>query len=161
MRPLLAFTMIPAAASAAAPAVPTAPAVGKLIDQLGDDDDDVRKAAEAKLTDLGEEVVPALLAASKKHADVDVRCDVMTIACAIHAKNWGPVKAIGPGAGSQGVPVRRRLLAQPRPLQQGRRVRRRRRRALILYEIDSGKEVGRVLEVGGARPGLDLSADGK
>ena len=32
---------------------------------------------------------------------------------------------------------------------------------LILYDLDTGKEVRRVMEVGGARPGLDVSRDGK
>lgn len=45
----------------------------RLIDQLGEEDDDVRKAAQEKLTGLGEEVLPTLHRAAKGHADVDVR----------------------------------------------------------------------------------------
>jgi WD40 repeat protein len=162
MRPLLALALLlPAVALAAAPAVPTAPAVAKLIDQLGDEDADVRKAAEAKLTGLGEDVVPALLAASKKHADVDVRLRVMTIARALHAKNWGPVKAIGPGAALKASPFGGGYWLNRVRFSKDGKYAVAAGGALILYEIDSGKEVGRVLEVGGARPGLDLSADGK
>ena len=148
-------------ATAAPAAAPAAPAVSKLIDQLGDDDKEVRKAAEEKLAGLGEEVLPALLEASKKHPDVDVRLRVMVVARAIRAKHWGAVKALAPGAALKQYPPgggywfnRVRISKDGKYAVVGGG-------ALILFEIDSGKEVGRVLEVGGARPGLDLSADGK
>jgi len=44
-----------------------------LIDQLGDDDEDKRAAAEKKLMEHSEQAHPAVLEASKKHADADVR----------------------------------------------------------------------------------------
>jgi WD40 repeat protein len=65
--------------------------VKKLIDQLGDDDEGVRKEAAKKLEALGETVLPALRAASKSHADVDVRLRAAVIAAAIHKKQYGEI----------------------------------------------------------------------
>ena len=59
------------AAFAAAPS--TAPLVNKPSDQLGDDDEDVRKEAEKNCGDLGEDVLASLRRAAKQHADVDTR----------------------------------------------------------------------------------------
>jgi hypothetical protein len=44
-----------------------------LIEQLGNEDEDTRKAAEKKLADLGEDALPALRKAGKSHDDADVR----------------------------------------------------------------------------------------
>src|SRR5688572_21271042 len=104
MRPLIVLLIVPALVLAAAPAVPTAPVVAKLIDQLGGDDD-TRAAAERKLTELGEDVLPALASASKKHPDIDTRLRAMVVARAIRARNWGPIKAIGPGAELKVYPI--------------------------------------------------------
>jgi WD40 repeat protein len=58
-------------------AVSAAPAddkdIAKLVEQLGHDDLDVRKAAEQKLTELAEQALPQLRAAAKGHLDADVR----------------------------------------------------------------------------------------
>ena len=47
--------------------------IAKLIDQLGDDDEDKGKAAEEKLLELGEQTHEAVRKAAKDHADADVR----------------------------------------------------------------------------------------
>jgi WD40 repeat protein len=162
MRHLLTILMlIPAALTlAAAPAVPTSPVVGKLIDQLGSDDEDTRKAAEKKLEGLGEDVLPVLHQAAKKHADIDVRLRALVLARAIRGKHWGLIKAIGPGAEVNQVGAHGYWLNRVRFSRDGKHAIAA-GGALILFEIATGKEVGRVLEVGGARPGLDLSKDGK
>src|SRR5262245_14852552 len=59
----------------------------KLIEQLGSDDLDTRKAAAAKLEALGEAALPALREAGKSAADVDVRLRALVIAAAITRRN--------------------------------------------------------------------------
>jgi WD40 repeat protein len=157
----LALLALPAAAPAAAPFVPLAAAVAALIDQLGDDDADVRNQAEKKLEALGEDAVPALLAASKKHPDIDVRLRVMVVARAIRANNWGLLEAIGPGAALKEHPFGGGYWLNRVRFSKDGKYAIAAGGALILYEIATGKEVGRVLEVARARTGLDLSADGK
>jgi WD40 repeat protein len=63
----------------------------KLIDQLGEDED-VKTAAVKKLTDLGEDVVPALRRAEKAHPDVDVRLRAGVVAAAIEEKVYREVR---------------------------------------------------------------------
>src|SRR5262245_54828773 len=58
-------------AYAAAPPPAVSPEVFKLIDQLGDDDDDVRKAAMHKLEAIGPLALGPLRQASNKHLDAD------------------------------------------------------------------------------------------
>src|SRR4051794_40816285 len=77
---------------AAAPPARVPPEVLKLIDQLGDGDEGVRKAAEKKLTDLGEDVLPALRRAAKEHDDVDVRLSAGVVARAIDKALFGEVR---------------------------------------------------------------------
>lgn len=58
-------------------------AIGKLIDELGDDDEDTRKAAEKKLLAMGEKALPALKKAATDHADADVRLRAIVLSKAI------------------------------------------------------------------------------
>lgn len=157
----LVVLTLPAIASAAAPVVPTAPAVAKLVDQLGDDDPDVRGDAEKKLVALGDDAVPALRVASKMHPEIDVRLRVLVVLRAIRSAAWGPVKALGPGAALKAYPFGGGYWLNRVRFSNDGKYAVAAGGALILYEIATGKEVGRVLEVGGARPGLDLSSDGK
>jgi WD40 repeat protein len=62
-------------ADSRAPARPEADAgeIARLIEQLGDDDADVRQAAQKKLGDIGEPALAALRKAAKSHLDADVR----------------------------------------------------------------------------------------
>src|SRR5262245_1640468 len=91
MRPLmlLGALFVGTMAFAAAPP-PKVPAEWlKLIDQLGDDDDDVRAAAAKKLDAIGEDVVPALRQASRALADVDARLRAGVVADAIEKRLYG------------------------------------------------------------------------
>lgn len=151
---VLLLAALPAVAAAQA-----APAVQKLIEQLGDDEPEVRKRAVARLESLDEEAVPALRVASKDHPDPDVRLRALTLLRAIRAKHFGPVKAIGPGAEIKN-PLGGYWLNRVRFSKDGKYALAA-GGGLILYEIATGKEVARALEVGRARPGLDLSRDGK
>src|SRR4051794_30635742 len=55
----------------------------KFIDQLGDDDEKTRQAAEKELASLGEDVLPALRRAHRGHADPDVRLTAGLLVAAI------------------------------------------------------------------------------
>jgi WD40 repeat protein len=76
----------------AAPPPRTPPEVKKLIEALGDDDVDTRKAAEKKLIALGANVLPALRRAIRKHPDVDVRLRAAVVAAAIAQDLRGEVR---------------------------------------------------------------------
>ncbi len=86
---LAAVVAVGGFAAAPPPGVPAE--VKKLIEQLGDDDADVRKAAARKLEDLGEGVLQPLRQAGKSHADVDVRLRAAVVAAAIEKKLFGEV----------------------------------------------------------------------
>src|SRR5262249_6757998 len=92
--------------------------------------------------------------------DIDVRLRALVLARSIRSRHWGLLRAFGGGAdvtevGSHGYWFNRVRFSRDgkHAVVAGG--------ALILFEIGTGKEVGRVMEVGGARPGLDLSRDGK
>src|SRR5262249_10011835 len=57
--------------------------ISKWIDQLGDDDEDVRKKAEKALLALGEAALAPLQKASKDHPDADVRLRAIILAKAV------------------------------------------------------------------------------
>ena len=73
MRSLCVLCLLSLSVFAAAPPAKAPPEWLKLIDDLGDDEGDVRRAAQKNLIDLGEEVVPALRKAARTHSDVIVR----------------------------------------------------------------------------------------
>jgi WD40 repeat protein len=92
MRPLLCLSLSCLSAFVALAAAPPArvpPEVLKLIDQLGDEDEDARKTAEKKLADLGEDVLPALNLAAKGHDDADVRLRALVVAAAMEKNLYG------------------------------------------------------------------------
>jgi WD40 repeat protein len=146
---------------AAAPPAPLPAEIKKLVEQLGDDDADIRKAAMKKLEAADDDLLPALREAARGHPDVDVRLRLLVAARAIHDRHWGLIRAMGIGAALKAAPWgggywlnRVRFSGDSKyAVAAGG--------ALILYDLDSGKEVRRVMEVGGARPGLDISRDGK
>lgn len=72
-----------AACFAAAPPAKVPAEWLNLIDALGDDDAAVRKAAEKKLTALGEDALPPLRRAAKGHSDPDVRIQARIVLRAI------------------------------------------------------------------------------
>src|SRR5262249_11117671 len=71
----------------------------KLIDQLGDDDADVRAEAAKKLTAFGEGITPTLRKVGKTHADIDVRLRAMVIVAAIEKNLFGEVRKFTSGDG--------------------------------------------------------------
>src|SRR5262249_26965119 len=73
----------------------------KLIDDLGDDDADVRKDAAKKLDGLGEGVVPALRRAGRSHPDVDVRLRAGVVAAGIEGRLYREVRSFQ-GHGTEG-----------------------------------------------------------
>jgi WD40 repeat protein len=83
----LTAALVVACCPAAEPPAPASPEVPKLIDQLGSENADVRKAAAAKLEALGEAALPALREAGKGAADADVRLRALVIAAAITRRN--------------------------------------------------------------------------
>jgi WD40 repeat protein len=95
MRLLLFFTLmacLAGVASAAAPPAKVPREWSSLIDDLGDDDEDVRKAAQKKLTRIGEDVLPLLKKAGKSHADPDVRLHATVLAIELEKKLYGEVR---------------------------------------------------------------------
>src|SRR4051812_22853680 len=91
----LSFTLFGAAPPAAVPGEWL-----KLIERLGSDDEDDRKAAEKKLSDLGEDVLPALRKAGKSHDDADVRLRAVVIAASIEDRLYGKERQLtGSGDG--------------------------------------------------------------
>jgi WD40 repeat protein len=66
--------------------------IAKLIEQLGDDEQDVRKAAEKKLREIGEEALEQLKKAAKGHADADVRLRAIVLARAIEKGLYGEIR---------------------------------------------------------------------
>src|SRR5262245_40127434 len=80
-----AVLLLPLASLAAAP--PASPDVLKLVDLLGSDNAGTRRAAEKKLTALGDAAVPALREAGRRHPDVDVRLRALLIAAAIESRH--------------------------------------------------------------------------
>jgi WD40 repeat protein len=131
---------------------PDPAAVGKLIEQLGHDEYARRQEASRQLQEMGPAVVPALERVSRTHADPDVRLRAALVVRAITQEVWQEVRRI---EGPQGywlnrvafMPDGRQAVAAGG--------------AVIVYDLDKGKEVRRSLEVPGARPGLALSRDGK
>jgi WD40 repeat protein len=151
----LALALLPALAPA------DSPDVDRLLRQLGDDDLDRRKAAMKQLTERGEAALPGLRKLIASDADVDVRLRAMAVAADIDRQVWGLVRAMGLGAGLTVSPPgggywinRVAFSGDGKYCVAGGG-------GVILFDLESGKEVRRVLEVGGARPGLAVSADGK
>ena len=77
---------------AAAPPGQAPAEVRKLIEQLGADEVDTRRAAARKLEGLGEDVLAVLRRVCKRHADVDVRLRAAVVAAAIEKKLYGEVR---------------------------------------------------------------------
>ncbi len=131
---------------------PDPAAVGKLVEQLGHDEYARRQEASRQLQEMGPAVVPVLERVSRTHADPDVRLRAALVVRAIAREVWQEVRRIDgqPGYWLNRVvftPDGRQAVAAGG--------------AVIVYDLDKGKEVRRSLEVQGARQGLALSRDGK
>jgi WD40 repeat protein len=127
--------------------------IDKLIEQLGDDDLAKRRAASKRLEEIGAPAMEKLRDAEKKHSDPDVKLRAGLIVRAIENKGWGEVRIIvGPKRGYWLNRIAFTPDGKHAVVTGG---------AVIVYDLKTGKEVRRVLEVSGARPGLSLSKDGK
>jgi WD40 repeat protein len=146
---------------AAAPPAPLPVHVKKLVEQLGDDDPVVRKAAMKKLEALDDDLTPALREAAASHQDVDVRLRLLVVARSIQEKHWGLIKAMGLGAALKASPWGGGYWLNRVGFSGDGKYAVAAGGALILYDLAAGNEIRRVMEVGGARPGLDISRDGK
>jgi hypothetical protein len=161
-RTILIFLTVGASlAPAVAPPATDSPALRDLLKQLTDADFERWKAASKKLEDFGEAALPGLSRLARSSDDVDVRLRALVIARAIDAKFWGQVRAFGLGAAHKVAPPfggywinRVAFTPDGKYCVAGGG-------GLILFELKTGKEVGRVLEFGGARPGLAMARDGK
>jgi WD40 repeat protein len=147
------------AAPPAAP--PRAAEVARLIEQLDHADLARRQAAMQRLEALGEPVLPALRKVIRSGADVDVRLRAAVVARAIDTRLWGQVRAFGAGAAITVVPWGGGYWMNRVAFTRDGKYCVAAGGGLILFDLKSGKEVRRVLEVGGARPGLAMSRDGK
>jgi WD40 repeat protein len=135
-------------AAAPPPGVPAE--VKKLIEQIGDDDAEVRQAAAKKLEALGEEVLLPLRRASKSHPDVDARLRAGVIAAAIEKKLYGEVRCY---KGHTGWVYRLVVTADGKYIiSSGDHLR--------VWELDTGKEL-RKFAPGAWAWGLSVSRDGK
>jgi WD40 repeat protein len=136
----------PVFGAAPPPGVPAE--VKKLIEQLGDDAADTRKAAEKRLLARGPAVLAALREVSRKHDDADVRLRAVVLMGAIELQMRGEVRTF-----TGHTSWANRLVLLPdgkRALSAGD--------ALRLWDLNTGKLI-RSFGRGGW--GLGLSGDGK
>src|SRR5436305_5791319 len=123
----------------------------QLIEQLGSDSAARRREASKRLEALGEAALPLLRRAVQSHADPDVRLRAGLVVRVIETEMWGEIRHFGAGGGYWLNRVA--FTRDGRAIAAGG--------AVILYDLESGKEVHRVMERQFARPGLALSKDGK
>lgn len=155
----MAPTLIALACFAAAPPAAMPAEWRALVRRLDSADHATRRKALDALSALGEEATPLLRRAVRPGMDVDTKLALYAACAAIRERHWGLVRAFGPGAPVTTVGHgywfnRVRFSRDGKYAVVGGG-------GLILYDLATGKEVGRVLEFGGARPGLDVSRDGK
>jgi WD40 repeat protein len=128
------------------------PEIDKLIRQLGDEDFDTREAATAKLAEVGEPALPALKKAAAESRDVEVKQRAAKLVARIEKEKRGDLLTI---SGQTGYWLNRVTFSKDGKyaIAAGGGV--------IWYNLETGKEVRRVLEKQYARPGLALSKDGR
>jgi WD40 repeat protein len=127
--------------------------ISKLIEQLGDDDLAKRREASKRLEAMGATALELLRKAEKDSVDPDVRLRAGLVIRTIQDKGWGEVRVItGPARGYWLNRVAFSGDGKYAVAGGG---------AVILFDLETGKEVQRVLEVGSARHGLSMSKDGK
>jgi WD40 repeat protein len=161
-RLLPALLLATLALASLAPGPPgRSPAASRLIERLGDEDADVRARAAKELEALGERALPALRKAARSDPDVDVRLRAALVVRAIEGKNWGLLRAFGPGAPLKAAPFGLGYWLNRVAFTPDGKYAVACGGGLILYDLETGKEVKRVLEVGGGRPGLAMSRDGR
>jgi WD40 repeat protein len=127
--------------------------IDKLIRQLGDEDFDVREAATEQLAKIGEAAVPALKKAAAGNPDAEVKQRAATVLTRIEKAARGEQLTIqGPAAGYW---INRVAFAKDgkQALATGGGV--------IWYDLETGKELNRILEKSFARAALAVTADGR
>ncbi len=127
-------------------------ALKKLIDQLGDDEFVKREEASERLGKIGKPALEALKQAAREHADAEVKSRAAELVRRIDRDLRGELLVISGGIGYW----LNRIVFTPdgkQAVATGG--------AVILYDLTTGSEVRRCLEVGLARPGLVLTRDGK
>ncbi len=143
---------------AAPPSAPPAEWLA-LVERLADDDAGARRKAREALSGLDEDAIPFLYRCIRPGTDVDARLALYAAAGAIRERHWGLIRAMGPGAALTHVThgywfnrVRFTPDGRHAVVAGG---------AIMLFDLATGKEVRRVMEVGGARLGLEITPDGK
>jgi WD40 repeat protein len=126
--------------------------VARWITQLGDDDPAKRADAAKQLEAVGEPALEALRKAADSHADVDVRLRAALIIKKITGPEWENILTItGPTTGYWINRVAFAADGKTAFATGG---------AVIWYDLKTGKEVNRVMELQYARPAFCLSKDG-
>ena len=134
------------------PAKPSPAEIEKLITQLGSAKYVERKAASNRLADIGEPAWNSLRKAAANSDDLEVRRRAERLAQDIGKKTFIEIRHFGAGGGYWLNRVAFTPDAKQAVATGG---------AVILYDLQSGKEIHRTMEVAFARQGLALSKDGR
>jgi WD40 repeat protein len=129
------------------------PAIAKLIEQLGDDDFDKREDASRRLEKIGEPALEALRDAAETHSDTEVRCRATVLVRRIEKSLRSELMRFGAANGHYWL---NRVAFSPdgkKAIATGG--------AVIWYDLETGVETNRVMELQYARNGFALSPDGK
>src|SRR5262245_43251104 len=144
------------AAAMPEPPSATAPAIRQLIDQLGSDNDNTRRAAAGRLEAMGEAVLPTLRKVSNSHADADVRLRALVIAAAIERRYFLVERSFTGHTDGVNIlvvsPDGKRIVSAS--AQQGGE------HAARVWEVATGKEVFQLKGHTGSILGLAWSKDG-
>jgi WD40 repeat protein len=131
---------------------PSAEEIKKLIEQLGDDDFETRETASKKLFQISEPALAALRKAAEKHNDPEIKARSAQLVARIEKELSGEILTFGSGAGYWLNRVAFTPDGKQAVVTGG---------AVILYDLETGKELHRTLELSFARCGLALTRDGK
>jgi WD40 repeat protein len=143
---LLGAALVPARSE------PDPAAVARLIEQLGNEDYAKRQEAARQLQKIGAPALAALEKTVRSHGDPDVRLRAALVVRSISQEAWEQVRRT---EGSKGYWLNRIAITPDgrHAVAAGG--------AVIVYDLETGKELRRAYEVQGARPALALSRDGK
>jgi WD40 repeat protein len=151
---LLALALLLPARAGARAAEPAPAEVSRLIEQLGHDDYRKRAEASRRLAGIGEPALAALRRAAAGHADAEVKARAAALVQQIEKDLRGELLVFGGGSPTgywlnrvAFTPDGRQAVATGG--------------AVILYDLSTGQEVSRTLELQYARCGLALTHDGR
>jgi WD40 repeat protein len=149
----VSLLLLPAWQSIRADDEPDVEAIGKLIEQLGSDDAKERQEAAKRLAAIGEPAIEPLRQVAKSHADPDVRLRAGVIVAAMTRGVYEEVrKIVGKTPGYWINRVAFTPDGKQAVVTGG---------GVIVYDLQTGKELRRVMEMQYARNALALSRDGK